>query len=56
MSQLSEFACRHRAQVAEIDLNPILVRAKGEGVAVLDALMIPVHSSTSLEPETAHAH
>jgi acyl-CoA synthetase (NDP forming) len=56
VSQLSEFACRHSGQVAEIDLNPILVRAKGEGVAVLDALMIPVHSSTSLEPETAHAH
>ena len=56
VSQLSEFACRHRAQVAEIDLNPILVRAQGEGVAVLDALMIPVHTPNTLEPETAHAH
>lgn len=50
VSQLSEFACRHREQVAEIDLNPILVRPQGEGVAVLDALMIPVHTSSTLEP------
>jgi hypothetical protein len=37
-------------QVAEIDLNPILVRPQGEGVAVLDALMIPVHTASTLEP------
>jgi acyl-CoA synthetase (NDP forming) len=49
VSQLSEFACHHRDQVAEIDLNPILVRAQGEGVAVLDALMIPVHTASTLE-------
>lgn len=38
VSQLSEFACRHSGQVAEIDLNPILVRAKGEGQALTDLL------------------
>ncbi|MGB3072314.1 MAG: acetate--CoA ligase family protein [Ottowia sp.] len=38
---LSEFACRHAADVAEIDLNPIVVRPQGEGVLVLDALMVP---------------
>ncbi len=38
---LSEFACRHAADVAEIDLNPIVVRPRGEGVLVLDALMVP---------------
>lgn len=42
VAQLSEFAHRHRDQVAEIDLNPVLVRPRGEGVAVLDALMIPL--------------
>ncbi len=60
VAQLSEFACRHRDQVAEIDLNPILVRPRGEGVAVLDALMIPVRAGTEpsseTHPETAHAH
>lgn len=42
VAQLSEFADSHRDQVAEIDLNPVLVRPRGEGVAVLDALMIPL--------------
>lgn len=41
VARLSEFACRHAADVAEIDLNPILVRPAGEGVLVLDALMVP---------------
>lgn len=42
LARLSEFAVRHAAQVAEIDLNPVLVRAEGEGVVALDALLIPV--------------
>jgi acyl-CoA synthetase (NDP forming) len=41
VARLSEFACRHAADVAEIDMNPILVRPQGEGVLVLDALMLP---------------
>jgi acyl-CoA synthetase (NDP forming) len=41
VARLSEFACRHADGVAEIDLNPILVKPAGEGVVVLDALMIP---------------
>ena len=45
VARLSEFACRHAADVAEIDLNPILVRPQGEGVAVLDALMVPTAPS-----------
>jgi hypothetical protein len=40
VARLSEFACRHANDVAEIDLNPILVRPMGEGVLVLDALMV----------------
>jgi acyl-CoA synthetase (NDP forming) len=46
VAKLSEFACRYSDQVAEIDLNPILVRPRGEGVAVLDALMIPMHEKS----------
>ncbi|MDN8617729.1 acetate--CoA ligase family protein [Variovorax ginsengisoli] len=41
VARLSAFACRHAADVAEIDMNPILVKAQGEGVLVLDALMVP---------------
>jgi acyl-CoA synthetase (NDP forming) len=49
VAMLSEFACRHAADVAEIDMNPILVRPRGEGVLVLDALMVP-------NPGSAAAH
>lgn len=42
VARLSDFAVRHRDQVAEIDMNPVLVRSAGQGVVVLDALMIPV--------------
>jgi acyl-CoA synthetase (NDP forming) len=41
VARLSVFAIHHRDSVAEIDMNPVLVKAQGEGVVVLDALMIP---------------
>ncbi|MGE6916775.1 acetate--CoA ligase family protein [Achromobacter kerstersii] len=41
VARLSEFAFRHRDDVSDIDMNPILVRPQGQGVVVLDALMIP---------------
>ena len=41
VANLSKFACAHAGDIAEIDLNPILVRPEGQGVTVLDALMIP---------------
>lgn len=47
VARLSEFACRHADDVAEIDLNPVLVRPEGQGVVVLDALMVPAHRSYS---------
>ncbi|WP_354673510.1 acetate--CoA ligase family protein [Cupriavidus alkaliphilus] len=55
VARLSEFACRHRDQVAEIDLNPILVRPRGEGVAILDALIVPVRNAPVPEHENSHA-
>ena len=51
VARLSEFACTHRDQVGEIDLNPILVRPAGQGIAILDALMV----ACILETESAHA-
>jgi acyl-CoA synthetase (NDP forming) len=47
VARLSAFACRHAADVAEIDMNPILVRPEGEGVLVLDALMVPTSATKS---------
>lgn len=45
---LSRFAARHADDVAEIDINPLLVRSKGEGVVALDALII---STNAAKPE-----
>lgn len=47
--RLSEFACRHADDVAEIDMNPILVKPCGQGVVVLDALIIPAAGNCSPE-------
>lgn len=46
VARLSEFACRHAEDVAEIDMNPILVKPEGEGVLVLDALMVPTSGNS----------
>lgn len=37
---LSRFAVRHAQDIAEIDINPVLVREKGKGVVALDALIV----------------
>lgn len=38
---LSRFAVRHARDVAEVDINPVLVRDRGQGVVALDALIVP---------------
>ncbi|MDF1726237.1 MAG: acetate--CoA ligase family protein [Sulfitobacter sp.] len=45
---LSRFAVRHAEEVAEIDINPLLVRAQGQGCVALDALIVP-HSNHQAE-------
>jgi acyl-CoA synthetase (NDP forming) len=40
MVKLSQFAMDHAEDVAEIDLNPVIVHAKGAGVSVVDALIV----------------
>jgi acetate---CoA ligase (ADP-forming) len=37
---LSDFACAHAEQLAEIDLNPIKVLPEGRGARVVDALVV----------------
>lgn len=40
VAALSRFAVRHADAVAEIDINPLLVRDAGQGAVALDALII----------------
>jgi acetate---CoA ligase (ADP-forming) len=37
---LSRFAADHADRIAEIDLNPVIVHAEGEGLSVVDALIV----------------
>lgn len=46
MVSLSRFAADHAETVAEIDLNPVLVHARGDGVSVIDALIVKREAST----------
>ena len=38
--RLSHFAADHADTIAEIDLNPVIVHAKGQGVSLVDALIV----------------
>jgi acyl-CoA synthetase (NDP forming) len=38
--RLSEFAADHAQEIAEIDINPVLVHPEGQGVTVVDALIV----------------
>ena len=38
--RLSQFAADHADDIAEIDLNPVIVHAKGQGVSIVDALIV----------------
>ena len=40
MVRLSQFAADHADTIAEIDLNPVIVHAKGDGVSIVDALIV----------------
>ncbi|MDH2353368.1 acetate--CoA ligase family protein [Bradyrhizobium sp. SSUT112] len=41
IAALSRFAVAHADTVSEIDINPLLLKAEGEGVIALDALLVP---------------
>lgn len=40
MVRLSQFAADHADDIEEIDLNPVIVHAKGTGVSIIDALIV----------------
>jgi acetate---CoA ligase (ADP-forming) len=41
IAALSRFAVAHADAVSEIDINPLLLKAEGEGAVALDALLVP---------------
>lgn len=41
IAALSRFAAQHAADIAEIDINPLLLRPEGQGAVALDALILP---------------
>jgi acetate---CoA ligase (ADP-forming) len=45
MAALSRFAADHADAVAEIDLNPVIVHPAGEGLTVVDALIVKSQST-----------
>ncbi|WP_456620088.1 acetate--CoA ligase family protein [Bradyrhizobium sp. P5_C12] len=40
IADISVLAARHAAEIAEIELNPVLVHAEGQGVTIVDALVV----------------
>src|SRR3954454_21277376 len=45
VSKLSVFAAAQRGQFTSIDVNPLLVRPKGQGAAALDALILTTEAT-----------
>ena len=41
ISQISVLAARFSEQISEIELNPVLVHPEGQGVTIVDALVVP---------------
>jgi acyl-CoA synthetase (NDP forming) len=41
IAQLSQIAASFKADLAEIEINPVLVHALGDGVTIVDALVVP---------------
>ncbi|KJC60520.1 acyl-CoA synthetase [Bradyrhizobium sp. LTSPM299] len=41
ISDISMLASRHAREIAEIEVNPVLVHAEGQGVTIVDALVVP---------------
>jgi acetyltransferase len=41
ISQISTLAAASRDQISEIEINPVLVHPEGQGVTIVDALVVP---------------
>ena len=40
ISQVSVLAAQQASEISEIELNPVLVHAEGQGVTIVDALVV----------------
>jgi succinyl-CoA synthetase beta subunit len=40
ISQISQLAARFKAEISEIEINPVLVHPEGKGVTIVDALVV----------------
>ena len=56
IAQVSQLAARCRAQIAEIELNPVLVHPEGQGVTIVDALVVPKKLAVVLAKAGTHSH
>ena len=54
MAALSRFAADHADAIAEIDLNPVIVHPEGEGLTVVDALIVKRKTSQENRPIERH--
>jgi acetate---CoA ligase (ADP-forming) len=43
ISQISVIASAYRGDISEIEINPVLVHPEGQGVTIVDALVVPLH-------------
>src|SRR5215831_11464940 len=50
LTALAAFAWAERDHIAEIDVNPIVVRERGKGCVVVDALIVPRGGSKEAGP------
>jgi acetyltransferase len=54
VSRLSQVAWALRDRLAELDINPLMVRAKGAGVVAADALVV-LHGNTEQKMQSQPA-
>ena len=50
IAQLSQLAAHWREAVAEIEVNPVLVHPEGQGVTIVDALVVPARKEAVSAP------
>ena len=41
IEKVSLLAAQHSRQISEIEINPVLVHPQGQGVTIVDALVVP---------------
>src|SRR5216683_1173655 len=44
IAQVSVLAAQYSQQISEIEVNPVLVHPEGQGITIVDALVVPLHS------------